>query len=260
MIELSYYHKNKYEPGNRIGPYNILFLRETKTTSYGHRYGEFLCPICNENIFEAKVYHVTSGKIIRCKACRAVETSGANNPNFKNLLGKRYGKLVVIKYLGSKNLAKNNANQKKSIWLCRCDCGRTKEVIGNSLQRGLVNSCGQCNFCSNGEFKLAKIFQNLHISYESQKRFDNCVDKFTLPFDFYLPDYNCCIEYDGTSHYKPNLAGSWCTVDSILKTQEHDKIKNDFCQNNAISLIRIPYWDFDILSEKYILDKLKNIN
>ena len=39
--------------------------------------------------------------------------------------------------------------------------------------------------------------------FESQKRFKDCKDKRQLPFDFYLPSYNVCIEYQGEQHYRP---------------------------------------------------------
>ena len=47
-----------------------------------------------------------------------------------DLTGKRFGKLTVAKYLG------------KSFWLCKCDCGNEKIIYGNSLKRGLSDSCG----------------------------------------------------------------------------------------------------------------------
>lgn len=70
----------------------------------------------------------------------------------------------------------------------------------------------------------------------------NCV------FDFYLPDYNILIEYDGEQHFKPVDFASkgleWAT--KIFEyNQIKDKIKNDYCKDNNIRLIRIPYWDFD---------------
>ena len=59
-------------------------------------------------------------------------------------------------------------------------------------------------------------------------------------FDFYLPEYNLCIEYDGIQHFK--VIG-WNTQEKLNKTQEHDKIKDLYCKNNNIQLLRISYQD-----------------
>lgn len=77
-----------------------------------------------------------------------------------------------------------------------------------------------------------------------------------MRFDFYLPDYNCCIEYDGISHYKPNEYGSWNTEESVKDTQYRDKVKDDYCSTHNIKMIRIPYWDYDILNKDYLLAKI----
>lgn len=56
----------------------------------------------------------------------------------KDLTGKKFGRLKVIKYNGS------NKNG-RALWLCQCDCGNTKTIIGNSLLSGLTISCGCYN-------------------------------------------------------------------------------------------------------------------
>ena len=70
-----------------------------------------------------------------------------------------------------------------------------------------------------------------------------------LPFDFYLHDYNVCIEYDGIQHFKPieYFGGE----EAFQKRQLNDKIKTEYCIDNHITLIRLPY----TLSE----DEIKNI-
>ena len=99
--------------------------------------------------------------------------------------------------------------------------------------------CPRCND-SKGEKTIRKWLTEHNITYNSQKRFDDCCDKTSLPFDFYLPDYNCCIEYDGKQHYE---AIEWFGGQSAFKyTQKHDKIKTDYCKKNNIKLLRIPYF------------------
>ena len=84
-----------------------------------------------------------------------------------------------------------------------------------------------------------------------KKRFNDCKDKKPLPFDFYLPEYNICIEFDGQHHYR-DIFG----ISKLENTQSHDNIKNLYCYNNDIKIIRIPFWEgsniADILSKEIV--------
>lgn len=116
-----------------------------------------------------------------------------------------------------------------------------------------MNSCG-C-LLSKGEQKISNILQNLNLSFDKQRRFDGCINPrtgYSLKFDFYLPNYNCCIEYDGQQHF---FETSLCS-DSLKERQKRDEIKNQYCKDNDIKLIRIPYWDYDKLNEEYLLSLL----
>lgn len=101
-----------------------------------------------------------------------------------------------------------------------------------------------CPYCkkrfSKGENKIALILQHNKIKYVRQYCFLKCKGiRNLLPFDFYLPDYNTCIEFDGRQHTEPvSLFGGIIT---FKKIQINDKIKNIFCIENKIKLIRIPY-------------------
>ena len=70
-----------------------------------------------------------------------------------------------------------------------------------------------------------------------------------------------CIEYDGQQHFEPNEYFGGQKHFNILK--RHDNIKDEYCQDNKIKLVRIPYWDFDnienILANELGLD-LRNSN
>lgn len=98
--------------------------------------------------------------------------------------------------------------------------------------------CPKCQE-SKGEKAIAQWLNNNGIGYVRQKTFDNCCDKRPLLFDFYLPKYNVAIEYDGKQHYEPteHFGGK----DAFAIRQKHDKIKNIYCKENNIKLIRISY-------------------
>lgn len=122
----------------------------------------------------------------------------------------------------------------------------------------LQGKCG-CSKCvrSKGEKSIENILNKMNISYISQHKFNDCIDKKPLPFDFYLPTYNIAIEYQGEQHYNPVC---FCSISkeqaesNLLLTRKHDEIKKTYCQSNNIDLLEISYWDFDnienILKEK----------
>jgi len=98
--------------------------------------------------------------------------------------------------------------------------------------------CSKCND-SRGEKEISSYLINNNIKYEQQYKFNECKFINALPFDFYLIDYNICIEYDGLQHFKPiEYFGGEKTFNKI---KINDKIKNKYCMDNNIKLIRIKY-------------------
>lgn len=99
--------------------------------------------------------------------------------------------------------------------------------------------CPQCNE-SSGERKVRQWLLKHNIGYIYQYKFDDCRDILPLPFDFYLEDYNIAIEYQGGQHYKPveRFGGE----EKFKLQQKHDNIKREYCKNNNIRLLEIPYY------------------
>ena len=124
--------------------------------------------------------------------------------------------------------------------------------IPNSHLRG--KGCPSCNQ-SKGEFKVNKFLLKHNIVYERQKKFEDCKNIFCLPFDFYIPSIRTCIEFDGEQHYKPlDFFGG---IESFKKLKINDKIKEDYCEDNYINLIRIKY---DVINiENFLYNNLKTI-
>jgi len=115
-------------------------------------------------------------------------------------------------------------------------------VHNEFLQRPNDHLSGRgCPMCkeSTGELKIRKILEKNNINFIYQKRFKKCINKSSLSFDFYLPKYNICIEFDGKQHYESiNFFGG---KDGLKNSIKRDKIKNKYCKNNNIILIRIKY-------------------
>lgn len=99
--------------------------------------------------------------------------------------------------------------------------------------------CPKCTK-SRGELAVEVYLTNKKIKFITNKRFKDCRNKKELPFDFYLVDFNACIEFDGEQHYKE---GWFSTKDpyKLSRTKKNDKIKNKYCIQKGIPLKRIPY-------------------
>jgi hypothetical protein len=106
--------------------------------------------------------------------------------------------------------------------------------------KGYVDFLGcESNRKSFGEKKIKEFLDENSITYIREKKFESCKNIKQLPFDFYLPEYNICIEYDGELHYRPsNIFGGESTLKRI---KNNDDIKSKWCLENNINLIRIPY-------------------
>ena len=77
-----------------------------------------------------------------------------------------------------------------------------------------------------------------------------------------MDDFNILIEYDGEGHYKPIRRGHMTeeeAEENLKQIQFRDNIKNEYCKQNNIPLIRIPYWEKDNL-EEFLLTNLSKYN
>lgn len=226
-------HYYKYNEGDYLGDDKTLLVKRTKRVKNKY-YGIFKCSYCGK-FFENEIDHIAKNRV---KSCGCLTS--------KDLTGQRFGKLVVV----SKNLEEKKNGQ--VYWNCVCDCGGKAIVPSTRLIHGSTQSCGCIN--SLGEMKISQFLNELKINYIKQKTFNDCINPETghhLRFDFYLPDYNCCIEYDGIYHFKES---SRCS-DSLADRQYRDSVKNDFCIKYNIKLIRfscLDYRDRDFTLENFI--------
>lgn len=153
-----------------------------------------------------------------------------------NLIGKKFGKLTVIKELES------HTPQRR--WLCQCECGSTIGVNSYTLTSGHTKSCGclRSESVSIFEVFISNILTDNNINFHREFGFDDCkgIGGKKLRFDFYLPNYNTLIEYDGAQHFKPIDYFGGKDAYNILK--QNDEIKNEYCKLHKINLIRIPYF------------------
>ena len=112
--------------------------------------------------------------------------------------------------------------------------------------------CPKCKQ-SKGERLIENVLRKYNIKNTHNYKFDDCKDKRSLPFDFYLPLINTCIEYDGAQHF---YSVDWFGGDiEFVNRQKRDIIKTKYCVDNKIKLIRISYLNFNHI-ENILIKKL----
>lgn len=202
------------------------------------------CRCCSQNGEEI----IVRADALQSGATKHIKGAGKTGKAI-NIAGMKFGLLIALEPTNKR------ASNGSIIWKCMCDCGNIIEVPVNQLVRGHTLSCG-CNHRSKWEIFIENYLISLDVVFEPQKRFDDCRNKKgsdMLPFDFYLPGYNICIEYDGEHHFHP--VKNWGGYDKFLITKGNDNIKNEYCKNSNITLLRLPY----TYSEEDIAKEILNI-
>ena len=149
--------------------------------------------------------------------------------------GTKFGNLIVIEMTD-----KRSKNGGSVLYKCQCSCGEIIDVPSVELRAGRKFSCNKCNE-SSGVIQITNLLEENNIEYVKEFIFLDLKSnkgKY-LRFDFYLPEKNMCIEYDGAQHFKP--VKYWGGEKTFLEIQERDALKNEYCKNNGIKLVRIPY-------------------
>jgi len=199
-------HKNKYD-------YSSIVYTNNKTKV------KIICPIHKE--FEQSPIHHLSGS-----GCPKCGNEVLSLLDFLTKSKDKHGDFYDYSLVDYKN----TSSKVKIICLTH--------GVFEQRPKHHYNGAG-CPFCreSKGEREIRKFLETNSVLFIPQKRFKECRDKRSLPFDFYLPNLNTCIEYDGEQHFKSKVI--WDGEEGLLDRQKKDKIKSDFCIKMGITLIRI---------------------
>lgn len=191
---------------------------------------------CNHgHIYDTTFLNFKRGK--RCSKC-------ANNKRLDYNYVKKY-----IESFGEKLLSKNYINNRTKLTI-QCEKGHIYHCSFDNFKKG--NRCPECkNF--KGELKVEEILKEYDIEFKKQYKFKNCKFKRHLPFDFYLPKYNLLIEYDGKQHYE--ISEYFGGYNGFIDTKIRDTIKNIYCKEHRLDLLRISYKDFKNI-ENILINKL----
>lgn len=224
---MAYYNKITIQPGDQYG--DLIILERYDTAKNGQPRWRCKCLLCgNENVI------IASSKL-RDKKYPKTNCGCQKRYSFKNEIGNKYGKLLVIK---EDNQRTDNRYIK---WICKCDCGNIISVPGVYLRSGTTQSCGCINY-SIGEKRIADYLKQWNINFKKEFHFHDLkgLKNGYLRFDFAIKDAQdnllFLIEFQGKQHFD----GDWLFGEEQKIT---DQIKFEYCKNNNIKLYYINYND-----------------
>ena len=200
------------------------------------------CGKCDNNEFYMRPYNFLSGN--RCPKCFDLNKKYSLEEVKNEIVNITSGEYIMIgdEYLGCM----------EKIKLIHVSCGmefyttRTNFVCRNR----------RCPYCSisSGENIIKECLVRSNVDFEIQKKFDDLIGTGggKLSYDFYLPNHNALIEFQGRQHYEPveRFGGQ----EQFEKQCIHDEIKRCYAKGKGFNLIEIPYWDFDNV-ENILLEK-----
>lgn len=178
------------------------------------------------------------------KSCGCLQSEMASITNTKDWSGH-------ISESGVEFVRQDHMNNKGQwVWECKCPiCGVSFYELPAKVNNGHTTSCG-CRTQSFGESYIEFLLENINAEFVQQYIFKDCKNINSLRFDFAIFYKNSLvglIEYDGKQHFKPiDFFGGQIGFEL---TKKRDEIKNAYCFEHNIPLLRIPY--------TYSMDEIK---
>lgn len=186
------------------------------------------------------------------KSCGCYRKKVMRESHRVDLTGYRFGKLVVQEMIWG---SREEGTKTKA--RCLCDCGNEKIVPVSQLRMKQTSSCG-CLGTSYGEHLIDTYLTELGVNYTRQYTFDDCVYQSKLKFDFAIfgedNDLKLLIEYDGAQHFSP--VPFFGGEEGLESTKRRDEVKDKYCTDHRIPLLRLPYTMPDNEIKKTILNTI----
>jgi len=208
-------HKNKYD-------YSLVKYVNAHTKV------KIICPV--HGVFEQTPKNHLDGEC--CPLCSVERVSKSNT-----FTAEQYFSKVNSLYANKYSYGEYKGLKKNLEIFCPT---HGKFIVKASNHLYLHAGCPYCNkTISNGETLILEYLKKNNIQFIRQKRFDDLKDKTYLSYDFYLPDYNLLIEYNGLQHYKPieYFGGN----KSFRLQKHHDWMKRKYAKCKKINLLTITY-------------------
>jgi len=207
-------HGNKYD-------YSLVDYRNITTKI------QIICNV-HGSFFQLPSNHLNGSSCPDCSS-KKKHTTKSFIEKSKKIHGSRYD-YSLVDY-------KNKQTKVKII----CNIHGIFEQTPNNHFNSIIG-CEKCKLDSTQSKSVSDIENILifnRIKFIKEYRFENCRNTYSLPFDFFIEELNLCIEYDGIQHFKP--VEHWGGEEGYNKTHINDKIKNEYCADNHINLLRISY-------------------
>ena len=230
---------------------------------------DFECDICDfkcnsKNYLTKHINRVHHE--IRDFKCSKCDYKFKSNSHLKRHIKTVHNKIKNIKCGSCEYICSNNSHLKHHIkavhnkiknFVC-LDCD-FKTATNGSLTRHKKLCTGKIT-CSSGEFKIMEILEKFNINFEYNTTY-KLKHKNYLRWDFIIEinKEKSFIEFDGKQHFEPVNFGGMCDEKALIsfnKTTLRDKLKNEFCEDNNLKLLRIPYYEKNNI-EKLIKEFLK---
>lgn len=225
--------------GMKFHHLTAIRMDDSKESKIGkHVYWICKCDLC-ENEKSIRSSDLISGYAKDC-GCQFIKR--VSDSMTQDLNGRKFGHLDVLE----RDMSIGHKSGQHARWVCKCDlCGNIESVASTTLLKRGKDRCKLCAGVSMGEQKICEILDGDNISYVHDKPYLNC--KYpetggTLRFDFRINKDSDCdyiIEFDGEQHFKP--VPMYDDGHSFQERVKRDQFKNDWCKENGIPLIRIPY-------------------
>lgn len=240
--------------GQDFGYWHVIERAESRG---GRAYWLCKCTACG-NSKEVAGAHLRGGRSTNCGCVRMEKMRQAS---IKDETGKIYGFLYVNRMATEEE--KPRKDKEGIYWNCTCQkCGRENVIIfGDYLRKGETKSCGCIN--SFNESKICQILDNANIKYQQQYRFKDLTSTGRqcdqLMFDiavFNKEQLIYLIEYDGIQHFEEGHFKN-----NFKITHNNDLLKNQYCFEHNIPIIRIPYYadytleDLKLETTRFLLTK-----
>ena len=258
--------KSDIKKGDRFGRL-VAIERDLDRAGQGRVYWKFLCD-CG-NIVSHSSHELKNGNTKSC-GCLGLETSikkmDAIHSKYEDLTGNKFELLTVLRQATPEECIHRPKGCR--YWYCLCDCGNSHIASTSDLKMKKVKSCGCLN--SLGEQRITKILTENNYRFAKQFFFEDLKNSYNERhyfYDFGILDENnvlqYLIEFDGIQHFSSEHQFGKDGEKSFKQIQERDKIKNHYCWNHNIPLIRIPYTkleslninDLDIKTTKFLLTR-----
>lgn len=243
--------------GKTFGRLKVLYRDTSKLGKSPY----FICKCSCGKIKSIRSDHLRYGKIVSCgcyKKTVGVKKAGITKRNKKNFKDLRGIKVNFIEFVEPTEM---RSKSRSVIWICKClKCGKLFTAGQNDIYFNSRISCG-CDRMSKDEKIIANILNKNNIQFETEKQFSDCYfksDRWKARFDFFV-DNRYIIECDSKTHYYGK------DLDNQLY---RDRVKDQYCFDNKIPIIRIPYYEIDNISiddlipesSKYLMKAVGNIN